>query len=134
MHAIHGKALYGRESTFDPTVLASLRRRAVMPGLDHVPTEQEIRHCVGKLHDTAPGASGLPAIVWKALISTSEGYHLVESMVLHYWVTAEVPATWETGLLAILFKKGERSDPGNYRGIMLLETAYKIIGNLLWSG
>ena len=131
VHAIHGKALYGRTAIFDATVLQTLRRRVVMPGLDHVPTEPEIRRCVSKLHDTAPGASGLPALVWKALMSTSAGYDLVEQMVHHFWATAEVPAAWETGLLAILFKKGDRSDPGNYRGIMLLETAYKIVGNLL---
>ena len=131
VHAIHYKALYGRPPSFDPTVMASLKQRPVVPGLDHVPKEQEIRRCVAKLHDTAPGETGLPAIVWKVLVSTSAGYDLVERMVHHFWATAEVPASWETGLLAILFKKGDRGDPGNYRGIMLLETAYKIVGNLL---
>ena len=35
------------------------------------------------------------------------------------------------GLLRILPKKGDLSLPGNYRGIMLLETAYKIVSILL---
>ena len=131
VHAEHYRQLYGHTPTFDATVLSMLRRRPVMPGLDHVPTGVEIRRCVGKLHDTSPGASGLPALAWKALISTSAGYDLVEGMVLHFWATACVPPEWETGLLAILFKKGDRAAPGNYRGIMLLEVAYKIVGNLL---
>ena len=35
------------------------------------------------------------------------------------------------GLLTILQKKGDLSLPGNYRGIMLLETAYKIVAIIL---
>ena len=91
MHAVHCKALYGRTPTYDESVLAPLQQRAVMAGIDHVPTEEEIRRCVGKLHDTAPGASGLPALVWKALVSTSAGYDLVAGMVHHFWATACVP-------------------------------------------
>ena len=42
-----------------------------------------------------------------------------------------MPPEWEVNLLKVLPKKGDLSEPGNYRGIMLLETAYKIVGNLL---
>jgi len=35
------------------------------------------------------------------------------------------------GLLKILPKKGDKSDPANYRGIMLLEVAYKIVANIV---
>ena len=52
-------------------------------------------------------------------------------MVLRFWETGDVPAEWETGLLAILPKKGDLSQTGNYRGIMMLELAYKIVANLL---
>ena len=34
-------------------------------------------------------------------------------------------------MLTILAKKGDLSLPGNYRGIMLLETAYKIVAIIL---
>lgn len=40
VHAIHCKSLYGRTPVFDATALKALRRRKVMPGIDHVPTEQ----------------------------------------------------------------------------------------------
>ena len=49
---------------------------------------------------------------------------------LDFWETEEMPVEWETGLLKILPKKGDKSDPGNYRGIMLLEVAYKIMANV----
>ena len=42
-----------------------------------------------------------------------------------------MPIEWEMGVLKILPKKGDKSDPGNYRGIMLLEVAYKIMANIL---
>ncbi len=35
------------------------------------------------------------------------------------------------GLLSILPKKGDLSKPGNYRGIMMLEVGYKILGLIL---
>ena len=35
------------------------------------------------------------------------------------------------GLLSILPKKGDMHNPGNYRGIMMLEVAYKIVENIL---
>ena len=38
---------------------------------------------------------------------------------------------WETGLLKILAQKGDMTLPGNYRGIMLLETSYKIVATVL---
>eukprot|EP00966_Prymnesium_polylepis_P107512 2488683-Prymnesium_polylepis.1 len=63
--------------------------------------------------------------------STSAGFDVVASMVHRFWETGEVEPEWETGLLAILAKKGDLSDPGNYRGIMMLEVAYKILANLL---
>ena len=53
--------------------------------------------------------------------------HLVQ----HFWETEELPEGWETGLLSILPKKGDLSLPGNYRGIMMLETAYKIAGSII---
>ena len=52
-------------------------------------------------------------------------------MVLAFWQSEEMPAEWETGLLKILPKKGDKSLPGNYRGIMMLEVAYKMVALIL---
>ena len=48
-----------------------------------------------------------------------------------FWRDESAPEEWLAGELAILEKKGDLSDPNNYRGIMLLETFYKIIANVL---
>ena len=55
----------------------------------------------------------------------------MKAIVVDFWESEIAPAEWEVGLLKILAKKGDLSDPGNYRGIMLLETAYKIIAIIL---
>ena len=46
-------------------------------------------------------------------------------------MTELTPEEWETGLLKILAKKGDLTLPGNYGGIMLLETSYKIVATVL---
>ena len=129
--ASHFEKLYGRAATFDPTVLDSLPPRDTVPDLDHTPTDEEIRRAVRRLNNTAPGDSGVPAQLFKALASTDAGFNVIRTMVLGFWETGDVPAEWETGLLAILAKKGDLSQAGNYRGIMMLEVAYKIVANLL---
>ena len=131
VYATHFTQLYGRLPSGNATVLELLQQRSVVAGLDGEPSDEEIRIALRKLHDTGPGVSGLPAAAWKALGSTDEGFALVRDMVLRFWTTEQVPPEWETGLLKILPKKGDLSLPGNYRGIMLLEVAYKIVGNLL---
>ena len=55
----------------------------------------------------------------------------MRQIVLAFWRSEEMPTEWETGLLAILPKKGDLSEPGNYRGLMMLEVCYKIVANLL---
>jgi hypothetical protein len=129
--AEHFTELYGVTQPFDPSVLDQLPQRAVFPGIDGDPTDKEIHWALGRLHDTGPGPSGLPARVWKALGSTEDSFALVRQMVLAFWTSEAMPAEWETGLLKILPKKGNKSLPGNYRGIMMLEVAYKIVANIL---
>ena len=123
--------LYGCAPSVDSSVLDALPQRPEMTDLDHVPTDKEIRRALGKLHHTAPGESGLPAAIWKALGETAESFALVRQIVITFWTSEELPDELELGLLSILFKKGSRSDPNNYRGIMMLEVAYKIHANII---
>ena len=129
--ASHFEELYGVTQPLDRSVLDLLPQRAVLAGIDGDPSDKEIKWALGRLHDTGPGPSGLPARVWKALGSTVESFALVRQMVLAFWASEVMPEEWETGLLKILPKKGDKSLPGNYRGIMMLEVAYKIVALIL---
>jgi hypothetical protein len=43
------------------------------------------------------------------------------------WQSETMPEEWRTGLLIPLLKKGDPTQCSNYRGIMLLNTSYKIL-------
>ena len=123
----HFEQLYGRAPVYDEAVLELLAQHPTVLNCDHPPTRNEIRQATLKLKNKAPGQSGLTPQVWKALTSTDETLNMLESIVLEFWASELPPTEWETGLLRILAKKGDLSLPGNYRGIMLLEAAYKIV-------
>ena len=65
------------------------------------------------------------------MLTDERTFHLLKSLVIDFWNSELPPRQWMTGLLKILSKKGDLSQPGNYRGIMLLEAAYKIVIILL---
>ena len=68
---------------------------------------------------------------WKALSTEPSTFDLIKLLVLDFWRIEKPPQDWLLGLLKILPKKGDLSQAGNYRGIMLLEASYKIVTILL---
>ena len=86
---------------------------------------------VSKLKNKAPGDSGLTPQVWKALTENNVTFSLLKDIIVEFWESELTPSEWERGLLTILAKKGDLSLPENYRGIMLLEAAYKIVSVVL---
>ena len=51
--------------------------------------------------------------------------HLLHMLFEVVWHEELVPPKWSEGLIVNLFKKGDKEDPGNYRGITLLSVAGK---------
>ena len=51
---------------------------------------------------------------------------LLEQLFSVVWHEENIPRQWREGLIVNLFKKGEREDPGNYRGITLLSVVGKV--------
>ena len=47
------------------------------------------------------------------------------------WREEFVPPQWREGLIVNLFKKGDKEDPGNYRGITLLSVVGKVFYKVL---
>ena len=50
----------------------------------------------------------------------SHGSEMVYTICSVIWHEEAVPRQWREGLIVNLFKKRDREDPGNYRGITLL--------------
>ena len=128
----HFDKLYNRHPKFDDTVLDLLNQHPIAADCDHPPTDEEIQKAISALKN-APGDSGICPPIWKALAGNEETFNLLRQIIFHFWETEVTPEEWEIGLLKILPKKGDLSLPGNYRGIMLLETAYKIVSFIMHS-
>jgi hypothetical protein len=45
-----------------------------------------------------------------------------------------LPEEWKESIIVHIYKKGNKTDSRNYRGILLLPTAYRILSNILLSG
>ena len=109
------------------SVLESIPQHATKTGIDDTPTSLEINTAVHKVKENAPGESGIPSKVWKVLSSCDQIFDILKNINIDFWTTELTPKQWERGLLKILPKKGDLRLPGNYRGIMLLETCYKVV-------
>ena len=56
---------------------------------------------------------------------------LLEQLFSVIWQKEIVPRQWRDGLIVNIFKKGDREDPGNYRGITLLSVVGKVFCKIL---
>ena len=129
----HFQLLYNRPSHYDLSILDSLPQHEVFQGCDHVPTNEEIRKATLKLKNTAPGESGISPQIWKTLLDNDVTKQYLQTIIKEIWISENIPKEWDIGRLTILPKKGDLSLTTNYRGIMLLEVAYKIIAIILHS-
>lgn len=49
------------------------------------------------------------------------------------WISEKVPEDWKIALVCPIYKKGDKQDCNNYRGIALLSVAYKVFTNCILS-
>ena len=56
---------------------------------------------------------------------------LLEQLFSVIWQEEIVPRQWRDGLIVNIFKKGDREEPGNYRGITLLSVVGKVFCKIL---
>ena len=56
---------------------------------------------------------------------------LLEQLFSVDWCEELVPRQWREGLIVNLFKKGDKEDPGNYRGITLLSVVCKVFCKII---
>ena len=90
----------------------------------------EIVKCIKELKNSETGGSD--GLVGELLKYGGSGMvFLLEQLVSVVWREETVPKQWREGLIVNLFKKGDRQDPGNYRGIALLSVVGKVFCKLL---
>ena len=123
--------LYNRPSTYDPTVIDELPAREVIDALADFPSDEVILKGIQKLKCGKSGGNGLPADAWKLMASSKEGFLEIKAFLFEFWESELAPKEWVTLKLAILPKKGDLSDPGNTRGIALMEAIPKLQGIII---
>ena len=87
---------------------------------------------VNSLKNNASGESGFTPLIFKAIVSNQK-FQLLRSIILDFWKNKLPPEQSKTGLLKIIPNKGDLSQPGNIRGVMLLEVAYETIAKIVHS-
>jgi hypothetical protein len=94
------------------------------------PSKEEIRKAIGQLRNgKAAGPDHIPAEALKADVETT--VNILHPLFQHIWEEEHIPEEWKEGHLIKLPKKGDLSDCGNYRGIMLLSTIWKVFNRVI---
>ena len=57
----------------------------------------------------------------------------IHKHIISIWNKEELPEEWKESIIIPVYKKGDKTDRINYRGISLLPTMYKILSNTLLS-
>ena len=77
----------------------------------------------------APGWDGLPAELYKAF--RLQLAPLLAALYTAIGSTGRMPARFTDGIIKVLYKKGDPTQPGNYRPITLLNTDYRTLAKVL---
>ena len=96
------------------------------------PSASEVELAIDKLKShKSPGIDQIPAELIKAGGRTLclEIHKLITSI----WKKEKLPEEWKESIIVPIHKKGYKTDCGNYRGISLLPTTYKLLSNILLS-
>jgi hypothetical protein len=90
----------------------------------------EVGITIGKLKSyKSPETDQIPAELIKAGGETLRSE--IHKLVCSIWNKEELPQQWKESIIVPVYKKGDKIDCNNYRGISLLSSAYKILSNIL---
>jgi hypothetical protein len=97
--------------------------------LDGLVKVNEVASVLLDLRLGAPGGDRIPAEFLRF-----GGQGMAEGLcALFNWILdhSSIPSSWGKALVVLLFKDGARSDPGNYRGISLLDIVGKVFSKVV---
>ena len=127
----HFAQLYEKQPTNRDSIDTQLNQLPFRPEMNDLSTDKEINLAIQKLNNSAAGASGIRAEIYKALANNPETFSTIRRITHDFWTEEKQQEEFNYGRLGILPKKGDLSAPGNYRSIMMLEVGQKIISNIM---
>ena len=126
----HFQKLLKVPGDIDHEALDNIPQRIIKTSLDEIPTMDEMAKAIAGLKDgKAPGGDGIPAEVWKH--GGDNLFSRLHQLITNAWEVGSVPQAWKDASIVTIYKKGDRTDCGNYRGISLLSIAGKIFARIL---
>lgn len=126
----HFHELLNKDQEINEVSLSKIPQKPTITDLDKVPSLQEVENAIKQLkNNKAAGSDGIPAEFFK------EGGRLLAEhtlmLIVKIWNTETIPSDLRDALIVTIFKKGDRTDCGNYRGITILSIAGKILARIL---
>lgn len=94
------------------------------------PSINEVKAAINKLkRNKSPGSDGIHAeLIKSAGDSFAEHLHELFSRI---WTTFTMPSDWSLSMITPIYKKGDKRECQNYRGISVLNSAYKVLSFIL---
>jgi hypothetical protein len=123
------KELYNRPSSFDPALIDELPTRDSIEAPDEFPSDEAIKKGIQKLKSGKSGGDGLPAAAWKLMATSKEG-SLSQGApprplgLSRGWHRQNGPRSSSPSCR----RRATLSEPGNTRGIALMEAVPKLAG------
>ena len=84
-----------------------------------------------RLSHKSPGIDQIPAELIKAGGKTIRCE--IHKLIISIWNKKELPEEWKESIIVPIYKKGDKTDCSNYRGMSLLPTTYNILSNIMLS-
>lgn len=93
-------------------------------------TLQEVQEVIKELKNgKAPGKDRLTTEMFKNL--GEKGLVILAKIYNKTWAKEQIPNDWKKSIIVPIFKKGDKYDCNNYRGITLISTAMKIYEQII---
>ena len=126
----HFQKLLNAPGDINREALDNIPQRITKTSLDEIPTMDEMARAIAGLKDgKAPGGDGIPAEVWKH--RGDNLFSRLHQLITNAWEVGFVPQAWKDASIVTIYKKGVRTDCGNYRGMSLLSIAGQIFARIL---
>lgn len=126
----HFEELLNRDTQVDVNIFNTIPQGLVQNHLDETPSLLEVEIAISQLKNyKAPGMDGIPAELFKE--GNTLLVHHLHRLMDKIWKTGTIPDDLRDALIVSIFKKGDRAQCDNYRGISLLSTAGKILARIL---
>ena len=88
------------------------------------PSASEVELAIEKLKShKSPGVDQIPAELIKAGGRTIRSE--IHKLIISIWNKEKLPEEWKESIIVPIYKKGDKTDCSNYRGISFVPTMYK---------